>query len=71
MTGGAGRWTRWHWKKNLGVPVVALRVKKPASIHEDAGWIPGLTEWVKDPTLLQAAAQAQTQLRSGVAVAVA
>ena len=37
-------------------PVVAQQVKNPTSIHEDVGLIPGLTQWVKDLALLQAAA---------------
>ena len=34
-----------------GVALVAQRVKNTAGIHEDAGSIPGLAQWVKDPTL--------------------
>ena len=34
------------------VPIVAQRVKNPSSIPEDAGLIPGLTQWAKDPVLL-------------------
>ena len=35
----------------MGAPLVAQRVKNPASIHENVGMIPGLVQWVKDPVL--------------------
>ena len=36
---------------------MAQWVKNPASLHEEAGLIPGLAQWVKDLVLPQGAAQ--------------
>ena len=46
---------RHHKNSHVGVPVVAQQVKNLTSIHEEAGSIPGLAQWVKDPALQQAA----------------
>ena len=43
-------------KKKGGVPIVAQQVKSLTSVHEDAGLIPALTQWVKNWALLQASA---------------
>ena len=38
-------------RRTPGVPFVAQQLTNPAGIYEDAGLIPGLGQWVKDPAL--------------------
>ena len=55
-------------KLRRGVPIV---VRNPAYIHEDAGSIPGLNQWVNHlQRCLKLWGRSQMQLGSGVAVVV-
>ena len=47
------------------------RVKNPTGIHEDAGLIPGLPQWLRIQHCCKLCQRSQMQLGSGVAMAVA
>ena len=51
--------------------MVAQRVKNPTSIPEDAGWIPGLTQWIRIWCCRELRCRWKMQLGSGIAVAAA
>ena len=55
--------------QSAGVLLTAQQVKNLTSIHENAALIPGLTQYVKDPCCHKLQCRSQTQLGSGVAVA--
>ena len=42
----------WIKTLEMGIPIVVQQIKNLTIIHEDVGWIPGLAQWVRDPTLL-------------------
>lgn len=52
-------------KTEGGVPTVVQRVHNPACLSRGTSWIPGPTQWVEDPVLLQLRCGSQLCFRLG------
>ena len=61
----------FHYQKYRTMVIFWFRGWEADIISEDAGFIPCLSQWVRDLALLQVQCESQKQLRSGIAVAVA